>query len=55
MAGIIDWVQGESGKLLVAGLAGAAVSAAMEWTGLLPAVRKLIVGSACARECPGLC
>jgi len=48
MAGIIGWVQGESGKLLVAGLAGPAVSAAMEWTGILPAVRKIIVGSCCA-------
>lgn len=48
MSGFMDWLQGESGKLLLAGLAGSAVSAAMEWTGVLPACRKIVVGSLCA-------
>jgi hypothetical protein len=45
---IMEWLQGESGKLLTAGLSGSAVSVAMEWTGVLPAIRKIVVGSACA-------
>lgn len=48
MAGIMEWFQGESGKLLTAGLAGSAVSVAMEWTGWMPALRKIVVGSLCA-------
>lgn len=45
---LFDWFQSEKGSLLVAGLAGSAVSAAMEWTGFLPAVRKIIVGTLAA-------
>jgi len=42
---IFDWFQTDKGSLLVAGLAGSAVSAAMEWTGFLPAIRKIVVGT----------
>lgn len=48
MSSIVEWFQGESGKLLTAGLSGSAVSVAMEWTGVLPAIRKIVVGSLCA-------
>lgn len=43
-----SWMQTATGELATAGLAGAAVSAAMEWSGFLPAVRKIIVGTLCA-------
>lgn len=45
---ISAWLETASGELATAGLAGAAVSAAMEWTGFLPAVRKIVVGTLCA-------
>lgn len=45
---IMDWLSSEKGQLLQSGLAGSAVSAAMEWTGFMPAVRKIVVGTLCA-------
>lgn len=44
----LEWIAGEKGQLLQAGLAGSAVSAAMEWTGFLPSIRKIVVGTLCA-------
>lgn len=38
------WLETNSGQIAVAGLAGSAVSAAMEWTGVWPALRKIFVG-----------
>lgn len=43
-----EWLQSGKAELILAGLAGSAVSAAMEWTGVLPAVRKILVGTLCA-------
>lgn len=43
-----DWLHGHTGELLKAGLAGSAVAAAMEWNGVLPAIRKIVVGTLCA-------
>lgn len=43
-----SWLQSAKGELFQAGFAGAMVSAAMEWTGILPAVRKIVVGTLCA-------
>lgn len=48
MSAIGDWLQSDKGSLLIAGLAGSAVSAAMEWTGILPAIRKIVIGTLCA-------
>ena len=45
---ILDWLSTEKGQLLQAGLAGSAVAAAMEWTGFMPAMRKIVVGTLCA-------
>lgn len=45
---IFDWLTGEKGQLLQSGLAGSAVAAAVEWTGIMPSLRKIIVGSLCA-------
>lgn len=45
---VLEWLQSERGQLIQAGLAGSAVAAAMEWTGVMPAVRKIVVGTACA-------
>ncbi len=42
------WLETATGELATAGLAGAAVSAAMEWTGFRSAVRKIVVGTLCA-------
>lgn len=44
----LDWMTGEKGQLIQAGLAGSAVAAAVEWTGIMPSIRKIIVGSLCA-------
>lgn len=41
----LEWWQSDKASLVLAGLAGSAVSAAMEWTGVLPAVRKIVVGT----------
>lgn len=45
---ILDWLSSATGELFKAGLAGSAVAAAMEWTGFLPAIRKIVVGTLCA-------
>lgn len=45
---ILDWLAQGKGELLTAGVVGAAVSAAVEWTGVWNTVRKLIVGAGCA-------
>lgn len=42
------FLPGDWKTLLTAGVAGSAVSAAMEWTGMLPAIRKMVVGTLCA-------
>lgn len=44
----MDWWQSGKADLLTAGLAGSAVSAAMEWTGVIPAIRKFVVGTLAA-------
>ncbi len=43
-----DWLASKNGELAMAGVAGSAVSVAMEWTGVLPAIRKLFVGAVTA-------
>lgn len=43
-----EWWQSGKADLLTAGLAGSAVSAAMEWTGILPAIRKIVIGTLAA-------
>lgn len=43
-----DWLSSRNGELALAGIAGSAVSVAMEWTGVLPAIRKLFVGAVTA-------
>ena len=45
---ILDWLNSATGELFKAGLAGSAVAAAMEWSGVLPAIRKIFVGTICA-------
>lgn len=40
-----DWFSSTRGEIAVAGLAGAAVSVAMEWTGWWSGIRKMMVGS----------
>ncbi|QJD54336.1 hypothetical protein [Aminobacter phage Erebus] len=40
-----EWFASEKGELLTAATAGGIVSAAMDWTGFLPAVRKIVVGT----------
>lgn len=43
-----DWITSSEGKLALAGVAGSAVSVAMEWTGVLSSLRKLFVGAMAA-------
>lgn len=43
-----DWVTTSEGKLALAGVAGSAVSVAMEWTGVLSSLRKLFIGAVTA-------
>lgn len=39
-----DWLSSDKGQLALAGLAGSAVNAVMEWQGARAGVRKLFVG-----------
>lgn len=43
-----EWAFGQSGQIAIAGLAGAAVNAALEWNGVRVAFRKIFVGSTSA-------
>jgi hypothetical protein len=43
-----EWLQSDKGGVLIAGVVGAAVSAAMDWNGPVKALRALFVGAACA-------
>lgn len=43
-----DWLASTKGELLLAGLAGAVVSAVTEWNGWRLATRKVVVGVICA-------
>lgn len=43
-----DWLQSDKGGVLVAGVVGSAVSAAMDWNGPVKALRALFVGGACS-------
>ncbi|MBS0258393.1 MULTISPECIES: hypothetical protein [Rhizobium/Agrobacterium group] len=43
-----DWWGSAEGKIALAGIAGSAVSVAMEWTGWGPSARKFLVGAAAA-------
>lgn len=45
---IFEWLAQGKGELLTAGFLGSVVAAAMEWTGVLPGVRKIVVGTICA-------
>lgn len=45
---LYDWLTSSEGKVALAGIAGSAVSVAMEWTGVLSSVRKLFVGAVTA-------
>jgi ammonia channel protein AmtB len=45
MASIIGWFTSDDGARAIAGLAGASVSAALEWHGLMPATRKVFIGT----------
>ncbi len=39
-----EWLDTARGEVAVAGIAGAAVSAVMEWEGLIPSTRRFFVG-----------
>jgi uncharacterized membrane protein YeaQ/YmgE (transglycosylase-associated protein family) len=39
-----EWMTGDDGARALAGLAGASVSAALDWNGLLPTTRKVFIG-----------
>jgi len=43
-----EWLQSDKGVVMIAGLVGAGVSAAMDWDGPIKAARALFVGGACA-------
>lgn len=43
-----EWFSTDKGQLALAGLAGSAVNAVMEWEGVLPGIRKLFVGATAA-------
>lgn len=43
-----DWLQSGKGELLIAGIAGAAVSAVMDWNGVIGAARRFFVGAVTA-------
>lgn len=43
-----EWLETTRGEIAVAGVAGAAVSAVMEWEGFIPSARRFFVGSVCA-------
>lgn len=43
-----DWFGSDKGQLLIAGIAGAAVSAVMDWTTIRAATRRFIVGATTA-------
>lgn len=45
MNNFYEWLWGESGVLLRAGVAGSAVSVVMEWNGWNSAIRKFIIGA----------
>lgn len=40
-----DWLNSDDGARAVAGIAGASVSAALEWAGIFPTARKVFIGS----------
>lgn len=40
-----EWLGSEKGELITAATAGGIVSAAMDWTGFIPAARKIVVGA----------
>ncbi|QPC87155.1 hypothetical protein GA830_10675 [Mesorhizobium sp. NBSH29] len=42
---MLEWLAQGKGELLTAGFLGSVVAAAMEWTGVFPAVRKILVGT----------
>lgn len=41
---LLEWWQSTKGDLFVSGIAGSVVSAVMEWEGVMPAIRRFIVG-----------
>ncbi|WP_378952029.1 hypothetical protein [Mesorhizobium sp. ANAO-SY3R2] len=43
-----EWFSTGKGELLQAGFLGSVVAAVMEWNGVIPALRKIIVGTICA-------
>jgi hypothetical protein len=43
-----EWIFSHSGQVMLAGLAGAAVNAILEWGGVLSALRKLVIGFLCS-------
>jgi len=45
---IWEWFATSKGEIALAGIAGSAVSVAMEWTGFLSGVRRLFVGAVTA-------
>lgn len=45
---LIEWLFSHSGQVMLAGLAGAAVNAILEWGGVLSSLRKLVIGFLCS-------
>ncbi|WP_156379242.1 hypothetical protein [Rhizobium sp. Root149] len=45
---IFEFLNSEKASLAIAGIAGAAVSAVMEWEGVMPALRRIFVGAVTA-------
>lgn len=43
-----DWISTAKGEIALAGIAGSAVSVAMEWTGFVSGARRLFVGATAA-------
>ena len=42
---VLDWLTGDDGARMISGLAGASVSAALEWKGVMPTTRKIFIGT----------
>ncbi len=45
---IWEWIASGKGEMALAGIAGSAVSVAMEWSGFMAGIRRLFVGAVTA-------
>jgi hypothetical protein len=48
MTSLWEWIASGKGEIALAGMAGSAVSVAMEWSGVISGVRRLFVGAVTA-------